>query len=144
MCNNYVIILLNLYSYLCTSIIHLEFSLKQIRSAASNRKSDPAPTYNSWVNVPGSHGHRIITRPLKFPVRKSDNELGRPEFFGRKQATQSHRWQSTRINIAWSGNPRKWPFSTLLLFQVFAHYLQRTNFACSIHQITEIPNFLNV
>jgi len=55
------------------------------------RKSDPAPTRNGWINVPGSHRQRVITRPLKFPVRKSDNELGRSEFFARKQATQSRR-----------------------------------------------------
>lgn len=92
---DYIIILLN--------PIHVELSPYKIHSAVSNCKSDPAPIRNGWVNVPGSHGHCIITRPLKFPVRKSDNELGRPEFFGRKQATQSRRWQSTRINIAISG-----------------------------------------
>lgn len=62
---------------------------RSILCVASNYKSDPASNRNGWVDVPG---HRIITRPLKIlrEMSRSEvrhNELGRPEIFGRKQAT---------------------------------------------------------
>jgi len=59
--------------------------------ATLNRKSDPVSNRNGWVKVPRSHGHHVITRPLRRPCSEvRHNELGHPEIFGRKQATQSH------------------------------------------------------